>query len=91
MNEDELLSHDNIIKIIKLFGLEVETDYWDIVNKQSIRLVSHDWIYDYHHKGYLTIYKEDGYDIILDELRNSLVQTGRNFKSREIRRALDIE
>jgi hypothetical protein len=91
MNEEELLSHDNIIKIIKIFGLEIETDYWDIVNKRSMRLVSNDWIYDFNHKGHLTIYKDDGYELILDKLKSSLIQTGKNLKTREIRRSLDIK
>jgi hypothetical protein len=89
MNDE--LSHENILKIIKMFGLEIETDYWETINKRYIRVVSNEFIYDYNDNGYLIIYKDDGYYLILKKLQLSLIKTGENIKSREIRKTLNLE
>ena len=89
MNDE--LSHENILKIIKMFGLEIETDYWETINKRYIREVSNEFIYDYNDNGYLIISKDDGYDLILNKLKLSLIKTGENIKSREIRKTLNLE
>ena len=74
-----------------MFGLEIETDYWETINKRYIRVVSNEFIYDYNDNGYLIISKDDGYDLILKKLQLSLIKTGENIKSREIRKTLNLE
>ena len=82
----------DVCNLVELFGLYVDYDQWDVDGKNWIRIKSRDWDKEYGYKNRcLILYKDDGYDIILSELQQSLIHLGQNIRSREIRKLLNFK
>ena len=82
----------DVCNLVELFGLYVDYDQWDVDGKNWIRIKSRDWNDEYGYKnGCLILYRDDGYDVILSELQQSLIHLGQNIRSREIRKLLNIK
>lgn len=78
-----------VIELVHLFGLVVDLDRWD--ESGWIRIKSRDWPDDFGYKANcLILYKDDGEEVIQGELIQSLINTGRNIRSREIKKLLNI-
>jgi hypothetical protein len=91
------MTREEIYKLVEIFGLEVDYDQWEVPGKEWIRIKSKDWPADFGNwpigKGgewtnSLILYKEDGYEIILEELRMSLINMGGNLRAKEIKKLL---
>ena len=81
-----------IRELIELFGLTVDYDQWDVEGKQWIRVKSNDWPNEFGYRNQcLIIYKEDGRDIIKNELRQSLIHLGENINAKKVRKLLNLE
>jgi hypothetical protein len=92
------MKKEEVYQLIELFGLEVDYDQWDVPEKEWIRVKSKDFPAEFgawpEGKGrktnVLILYKEDGRETIIDELRMSLINMGKNLRSKEIRNFLII-
>lgn len=94
-----MMSREEIYKLVQLFGLVIDHDQWDVPEKEFVRVKSLDWPEDFGNwpkgkggnKGNcLILYKEDGYETIVDELRFSLINLGGNLRAKEIKNLLLI-
>ena len=88
------ISHKEVIELINLFGLRVDLDRWNEEGKGWIRVKSDDWGEEFGYPGRynsLILYKDDGREIVIDELRQSLIVVGENIKAKKIRKELNIE
>ena len=84
------MSINDLYSLVKTFGLTVDLDQWE--EKGWIRVKSEDWPDDFGYRNNcLILYKEDGEEIILSELRQSLIHLGENLKAKEIRKQLNLK
>jgi len=88
------MKKEEVIELVEMFGLIIDFDQWD--EKGWVRIVSetHTTLYGYG-KNCLILYREDaeltsGRNIILNELRDSLIDLGKNIKARDIKYELGI-
>jgi hypothetical protein len=93
------MSKEEIYKLIEIFGFVVDYDQWDVPGKEWIRIKSQDWPKDFGNwpdgKGgdranSLILYKDDGYETIVEELRMSLINLGGNLRAKDIKKLLMI-
>jgi hypothetical protein len=94
MANKEIISHQEVLDLIQLFGLTVDYDQWGVEGKEWIRVISKDWPKEFGYPGRnncLILYKDDGKEIIIGELQMSLINLGENLQSKKIRKLLNIE
>jgi hypothetical protein len=85
------MNKEEVHKLVELFGLTVDYDQWDVEGKNWLRVKSDDWPKDYGYRNEcLILYKEDGRDIIINELRQSLIHLGENLRSKAVRKLLNL-
>jgi hypothetical protein len=83
------MSINDLYELVKIFGLTVDLDRWE--EKGWIRVKSLDWPDDFGYRNNcLILYREDGEETIVNELRQSLIHLGENLKAKEIRKSLKI-
>lgn len=83
------MKKEEIYKLVEIFGLTVDFDQWDTDGHHWIRVISTDWPQDFGYKNNcLILYKDDGYDVILNELRQSLIHLGENIRGNAIYKLL---
>jgi len=83
------MSINDIYELVKIFSLTVDLDQWG--EKGWIRVKSLDWPEDFGYRNNcLILYREDGEETIVNELRQSLIHLGENIKVKEIRKSLNI-
>jgi hypothetical protein len=86
------MTNEEVHKLVELFGLSVDYDQWDEEGKNWIRVTSDDWPDDFGYRNNcLILYKEDGRDIVINELRQSLIHLGENLNAKKVRKALNLE
>lgn len=91
MTEKQIMTNEEMQELVSLFGLTVDLNRWDEAGKNWARIKSLDWPEDYGNKNQcLILYKEDGREINIEELRISLIRLGESLRSREIRKILGI-
>lgn len=85
------MNNKEIHELVKMFGLTVDYDQWDAEGKEWVRVKSDDWPNEFGYRNEcLILYKEDGRDIIINDLRQSLIHLGQNLRSKELKKLLNL-
>lgn len=85
------MNNKEIHELVKMFGLTVDYDQWDAEGKEWVRVKSDDWPNEFGYRNEcLILYKEDGRDIIINNLRQSLIHLGQNLRSKELKKLLNL-
>lgn len=85
------MGKDEIYEMVKLFGLTIDYDQWEVEGKEWVRVKSNDWPDDFGTRNdCIILYKEDGRETNLDELRFSLISLGQKLRSKEFKKLLNL-
>lgn len=87
MADHEQLNEKKMLALVKVFGLEIKENNWNLPKEtaQSMTLVCPD-----ERKIERTVYKADGKQVILEELRAIWIDVGAEWKAKCIRKELGI-
>ena len=89
--EKSVLTNQEMQDLVALFGLVVDYNQWEVEGKNWARIKSLDWPEEFGNINQcLILYREDGKEINIEELRFSLIRMGEKIKAKEIKKVLNI-